>query len=132
MARLRGLLGNTIDSPLVNRIFKRPEPIPEPEFPTLEWGGESNFIIPPQSQFPSDSPTGSVTIIWPEDRDQSEQTEEDLQRTLTEVSRETSNVRVENPSDASQFVVVERIDKMTMTDSFSGETIVLAFNNPAG
>jgi hypothetical protein len=121
--RLGGLLGNTIDSPPVNRIFRRPEPTPEPEVPTLEWGGESNFTIPPQSQ--------SGGTSWPPDPS-SDSPEEAYQRTLTEVNRFTSNVRITNPTDASQFVVVERIDRMTMTDSGRGETVVLVFNNPAG
>jgi hypothetical protein len=125
--RVGGLFSNIIESPPVNRIFRRPEPEPEPEFPTLEWGGTSNFTLPPQSQ---SSGGNRVIINWPTFGEDSNP-EEEFQRTFNEVSRETSRVRVENPDDASQFVIVDRIDKLTMVDSGTSETVLMIFRNPA-
>lgn len=36
---------------------------------------------------------------------------------LSEVSRKTSTVRVENPADSSQFVDIQRIEQLTLKDA---------------
>lgn len=46
----------------------------------------------------------------------------------TELSRLSSTVRVENPSDPAQFVDVERIDSVTL-ETTTGERMTLVFNN---
>ena len=112
---------NPVQTAPVNRVFRRPEPdlTPPDEPPSIEWGEGSDFIMPPEIQF------GGIT--WPEDREDFE--EEAAGRTLTEVSRSTSSVQIENPNDPSQFVTVERINSITMRDSRAGETLTLVFNN---
>lgn len=47
---------------------------------------------------------------------------------LTEVSRQTTTVRVENPDDPTQFVDVERIQKLHMRDE-NGADHFLTLNN---
>ena len=46
----------------------------------------------------------------------------------TEKSRETQNVKVVNPDDDSQFVIVKEIKTLTMENSTTGESIVLRFS----
>lgn len=48
-----------------------------------------------------------------------------------EESRETEEVRVENPSDSSQYVIVENVLKVTMRAS-DGKLLILNFANDAG
>lgn len=47
----------------------------------------------------------------------------------TEMGRVTSDVRVENPDDADQFVVVERIDKITFRAPHSANLVQFVFRN---
>lgn len=49
---------------------------------------------------------------------------------LTEKSRTTSTVRVTNPDDATQFVDVQRIESMVLTDE-NKQAHNFTFNNPA-
>jgi hypothetical protein len=115
-----------IDSAPINRIFRRPDPPPEQLEATITWGASSQFILPPQSVTQPET-GGPIRINWPQ-----EEEEEEVPGpwTWTEVSRETSNFRVENPDDPSQYLIVQRIDRMTMSDSRDGETVILVFRNP--
>lgn len=77
-----------------------------PEIVTLEWGDtiEANY-----KQYSIGGLAGA-TVKW------------------TEVSRQTTTVRVSNPSDESQFVDVERIDRLTMRNE-KGQEQELVLNN---
>lgn len=123
----------TVESQPIQRIFRRPEPA-EPQPATLEWGDGSRFVFPPQVQNPTsggdDGTTRGPIIDWPDEFGGED--EQVAQWTWTEVSRETSDFRVENPEDPEQFLIVQRIDKMTMADSKSGDTVLLVFRNPGG
>ena len=48
---------------------------------------------------------------------------------LKETGRWTSTVRVENPDDPDQYVMVERIDRLRLQDD-SGQEHDWTFNNP--
>lgn len=118
-----------IDSQPINRIFRRPDPTPDIPEATISWGASSQFIFPPQTD---NNGRGGVTVTWP-NYDYGEDEEDDEieeMRTWRETSRITSPKRIENPSDAAQYVIVERIDQMVMVDSLDGQSVTLIFNNP--
>lgn len=113
-----------VDSKPVNRLFRRPEPEPDQAPAEIEWGESSEFIFPPQINY---------SWSWPDDdpdeEEEDQEEEPEGERVWSEVARETSNVRVENPNDAAQFVIVERIDTLIMLDSLTGETVTMRFRN---
>ena len=83
---------------------------------TLRWGEPSNFQLssgggsPPPEQPESDLPPIGD--------------EQDNVLEFTEVSRETTTVRISNPADPADFVDVERIDRI----SFKGpDGLIRAF-----
>lgn len=119
-----------IDSQPINRIFRRPDPTPSAPEALICWGESSQFVFPPQTVAPPSDPAGGggITVNWPED-------DGELQdipplRMLTEVSRVTSDKRIENPQDPEQYVIVQRIDELVMVDSIDGESITFIFDNP--
>jgi hypothetical protein len=116
-----------IDSAPINRVFRRPDPAPDLPDAFISWGAASNFLFPPLV-IPQSSSGGGIRINWPDTESDLEPTE--AERVWTEVRRETSPLRVENPQDASQFVIVERIDEVVMMDNREGGTVTLRFNNP--
>lgn len=48
---------------------------------------------------------------------------------FTETSRVTSTVRIEDASDPTVYVDIERIDQIDFEDAASGDTLRLVFNN---
>ena len=113
-----------VNSAPVNRVFERPAPPEERPPAAREWGDGSEFIFPPQINY---------SWNWPDDLTEGESEEPEppaSERRLTEVARATSPLRVENPNDPEQFVIVERIDSLIMLDSATGETITMEFRNP--
>jgi hypothetical protein len=72
------------------------------------WGGPSRFSRPDISD-PIESPTrvggGGFKVEWPKDDKQ----DSERVRVYSEIRRETEEVRVENPDDEDQYVMVERI-----------------------
>lgn len=90
--------------------------------------GDSGFIgIPRDDKVPGG---GGFTVKDPED---DEEPEDPPQFTWTEQSRKTKKIRVENPDDSEQYVIVERIEEMMMTapdhEPFNGQTHRWVFKN---
>lgn len=57
----------------------------------------------------------AMEIVWPE-----HDTDIDLYGNLTESSRSVSTKRIENPEDSNQYVDVEVVDRITLTDVLTG------------
>lgn len=123
--------------------FNRIAPIVEEPLADAEivWGDGSRFIIPPSAyetpqdligdwEFPIEDveefPEGTrfTVVALPSD-----EFDQQGRRLLIETARLTSQLRVENPDDPEQFVIIERIDKLLMADNEGRETI-LEFRNP--
>lgn len=68
-------------------------------------------------------------IEAPRDLDTGVQPEEVSVRTFTEESRSSVDVRVENPEDEEQYVIVTRAQVSNMYDSRNGETVSFLWLN---
>jgi hypothetical protein len=120
-----------IDSQPINRIFRRPDPTPETPETLITWGASSQFVFPPQVTSAGTPGSGAISYNWPTYNYNNGEEDPVLEeRYWTEVSRITSPKRVENPEDAEQYVIIDRIDEMVMVDSKDGESITLVFRNP--
>lgn len=92
-------------------------PEPEDEEAFARWGGTENID-------PDDQSAGAQAIInnyrFPAPNNDDEDDKEDdpqVTYTYTEVNRKTETVRVENPDDSDQYVMVERITEITFKSS---------------
>ncbi|MBX9757203.1 MAG: hypothetical protein K2Y29_00390 [Beijerinckiaceae bacterium] len=98
----------------------------------LAWGDTSRFIRPDLSEpVTSATPFGApgARYKWekeePEDED--DETDDDVS-TYREISREVQKIRVQNPNDAEQYVMVERITSIKFSRP-SGGSVRFVFNN---
>jgi hypothetical protein len=93
----------------------------------ISWGASSRFIRPNLSE-PLRSDTslgeGGFKITWPKDEEEEEKTV----RQYSEISRETETIRVENPDDEEQYVMVERINTIDFS-SPDGSTVRFILKN---
>lgn len=88
----------------------------------ITWGAASRFLRSDKTE-PSRSSGFSTTIS-----DKEEDEEEEPVRLYQEIRRTVSVIRVENPSDASQFVDVERIETIDFTAP-DGGTVRFVLNH---
>lgn len=97
----------------------------------VRWGAASDFIkaLGGEQFIPTIS-----TVNWPEfpgggESEEEEEEEKEIPVVdWTEMSRTTSDVRVENPDDEEQYVIVQRIETITFQTA-RGERIRLNFRN---
>lgn len=90
---------NAADLILQNLLRPRP-PENEDAEAQLCWGGESDFSAEPPAVVYAKPPV-------PDNSDGGDGVESVSTITFTEVSRKVTKIRVENPSDAEQYVMVE-------------------------
>jgi hypothetical protein len=91
----------------------------------VRWGKASRFVV----QMKGERFLPSIQIVnWPDFPKNDEDEDEQPVIDWFEVSRETSDVRVENPDDSDQYVIVQRVEKITFQTP-KGELIRLNFNN---
>lgn len=77
----------------------------------VTWGGPSDFTVSDSSERDDGD---SVEVDWPKDDEDLEQFGVEIPTLrFEEFSREVDVVRVENPDDPDQYVMVERITKIT-------------------
>ncbi len=96
--------------PLGPTPIPRSEPAAEDD-PAVNTAGEVDWVFSWQTAA-VDINFRTHTIIWPEDKPV-EQAVEVPTLEFEEYERNVTNVRVENPADSDQFVVVERINDIT-------------------
>jgi hypothetical protein len=68
-----------------------------------------------------------IEVIWPDRNDEGANDPEAI--IYQEVRREVSVIRVENPSDAAQYVDVERIEKIDFTNLETGRLVRFILNH---
>ena len=107
------------------------QPLPgEEDEAFISWGSASRFISPQITQ-PVTSRTsfggGGFRVTWPDDKDKNKE-----KKTLeyTEIERTVTEVRVENPDDEEQYVMVERIESIDFRGP-DGATHRFTLNNDA-
>lgn len=115
----------------LTRLLARKPSVDEEAEAHVRWGGPSDFLLTLRGG-PRYIPVVEI-INWPEDRDGEEEEEPQPILEWTEVpgTRETSDVRVENPDDADQYVIVQRAEKV-LFHTHEGEYIRLNFANEEG
>ncbi|MEJ6845077.1 hypothetical protein V3589_02490 [Sinorhizobium fredii] len=97
----------------------------------VRWGKPSRFV---QAMRGTQKFLPTIEIInWPNFPDEGEEEEEQPVLDWQEVagSRVTSEVRVENPDDEEQYVMVQRTEKVVF-QTHTGELIRLNFANQEG
>lgn len=90
----------------------------------IEWGTTSNFSSSSDNEDPVDSKKQGGTTgfeVVPEE-------DEEFDNTFTESSRDTEEIRVENPDDPDAYVMVERITMITFSQK-KGKEIKFKFAN---
>jgi hypothetical protein len=92
----------------------------------ITWGSASRFLRSDQTEPSRTSGGFSFTTNKRDPEDEPES--EDGERIYREVARTVSVIRVENPSDASQFVDVERIETIDFTAP-DGGTVRFVLNH---
>lgn len=93
----------------------------------VRWGKASDFVqaLSGRKFLPS------IQIInWPDFPGNDEDEEEEPVIDWEEIARTTSDVRVENPDDSDQYVIVQRVETITFQTP-EGERIRLKFKNEA-
>lgn len=96
-----------------------PEPAPvEPEA-FLRWGGPSAFSFDDSFR---DVASGGVSFHTDDDDN------DDVEEQYSETGRSTSDVKVENPDDPDQFVIVQQIQSMAFSGP-GGRKIRFQFSN---
>lgn len=99
----------------------------------LCWGEPSEFLL---SSFGSAPSGGGLTVQWDADNDGKDDDNKDVSLCdaeadeYQEVCRETRKIRVENPNDPNQYVIVERALAITL-QSPAGTLVRFNFNYPA-
>lgn len=93
------------------------QPLPgEEDAAFISWGAPSRFITPQLTQPVTSSTSfggaggGSFRVIWP-DADKPKKSE--IEREYTEIEREVETIKITNPDDAQQYVMVERISEIS-------------------
>lgn len=88
----------------------------------LRWGGPSQFNFSDSFRDKANNPFGFHTKDEPND--------ENVVYQFTETGRNTSQVRVENPDDPDQFVIVEQINAIEFSGP-KGVVYSFRFANPS-
>lgn len=98
-----------------------PEPIPEQPEAFIEWGGPSVFSY--EDSFRALATSG-IGFHVDDPGDQGIPTV-----TYTETGRLTTDKRIENPEDADQFVIVQRIDRIAFQGPGGGQVEFILNNS---
>lgn len=106
----------SVDSFRTPRVPAEPPPV-EPEA-FIRWGGPSAFSYDDSFR---DIANGGVSFHTDDDDDEAPEV------SYTETGRSTSDVRVENPDDPDQFVIVQKVNSMSLSAS-GGRKIKLQFS----
>lgn len=104
------------------------EPLPgEDDEAFISWGAPSRFIQPQITQPVTSSTSfgGGLRVTWPDDE---KKQKKEIEREYTELSREVETIKITNPDDASQYVMVERISEIKFRAP-DGSTAVFKLNN---
>ncbi len=104
------------------------QPLPgEDDEAFISWGAPSRFITPQITQPVTSSSSfgGGFRVTWPED-DKPKKSQ--IERTYTEISRTVDTIKIENPEDSSQYVMIERIDEIQFSAP-DGSTATFKLNN---
>lgn len=91
----------------------------------VRWGKASQFIA--QMQGTQYLPTINI-VNWPDFPGNEEDEEEETVIDWNELARTTSDVRVENPDDDEQYVIVQRVETITFQTP-EGKRIRFIFKN---
>lgn len=101
----------------------------------ISWGKASSFIRPvtdPVVANPADDLYGDlgggVKVNFPKKKP-TEEPDDVADIAMTEIRRETKDVRIEDPSDSAVYVIVKRIEKVWMRNSENGKTYRFEFKN---
>ncbi|NEI52723.1 hypothetical protein GR217_34455 [Rhizobium leguminosarum] len=116
--------GNAGASFLARLLARKPSEDKDAEA-HVRWGKASSFVV--QMRGRQFLPTISI-VNWPEFPKDKDDDKEQPVKDWFEISRETSDVRVENPDDSDQYVIVQRVEKITFQTP-EGELIRLNFKN---
>lgn len=105
------------------------EPLPgEGSDAYIAWGAPSRFISPQITQPVTSSTSfggGGYRVEWPDD---TKKNKSKVKREYTETSRTVDTIRIENPEDKTQYVMVERIEEIEFRAP-DGSTVVFKLNN---
>jgi hypothetical protein len=109
--------------PVLLRIAAQQPPPVAPDAAEIRWGKASNL----------EAVTPTLTVIFPDDSDTpddpSQQEPPPFQ--YEETWRQVSKIKVANPDDADQYVMVERVEKIIFRGE-DGRRIQLNFHNDPG
>ena len=116
----------TVDSAPRPTPVKR-DPLPgEDTEAYIEWGARSNFIITQLTDpIEQTEPFGGMNFRLQPDSDKDKPSKKEL--VLTEYQRTTDKVKVTNPENESNWVMVERITEITFQRS-DGGSVRMKFN----
>jgi hypothetical protein len=78
-----------------------------------KWGGTSRFISQPQNPIETFG-YGGFTATWPDPPPREPEEPDPPEVTYTEVSRQEHEIRVENPEDKEQYIMVKKIKTIKM------------------
>ncbi|TBB28120.1 hypothetical protein ELH48_13630 [Rhizobium ruizarguesonis] len=120
----RNVDGDPGDRFLARLLARKPSEDEDAEA-QVRWGKASSFV----QQLKGEKILPTIQIVnWPDfpgnDKDDEEEPVIDWQ----ELARTTSNVRVENPDDSDQYVIVQRVETITFQTP-EGKRIRLNFKN---
>lgn len=101
----------------------------EDEIADLRWGKPADFLLVAGGLLPVTEP--EVTVIWPDnDEGAEDDDEEEPVIEYDEVSRVEEEIRVENPDDADQYVIVARVTTMLLRRRDDQRLVRFTFNPP--
>jgi hypothetical protein len=105
------------------------QPLPgENDLAFISWGAPSRFITPQLTQPVTSSSrfgSGGFRVTWPEDE---KPQKSEVNRIYAEISRTVDTIKVENPDDPEQYVMIERIDEIEFRAP-DGSTATFKLNN---
>jgi hypothetical protein len=114
-----------VESEPFNRLLPGADADYDPPEAIITWGASSQFIIPPitSATLPDESDGRGVDVTLPDDGGSGTPVV-----TWNEIARTTSDLRVENPEDPEQYVIIRRIESMTFEVS-TGVQVRMRFRN---
>jgi hypothetical protein len=123
-AGLTALTDPAAGQALLKRLLAKKQLADSDEVANIRWGKASRFtLIEPEAK-----KQPSVTVIWPDDDGEEE---EPAPVQWTEISRTEETIRVENPDDAEQYVMVARATSVLFRKEDDGTMHQFNFNYPA-
>jgi len=114
-ATVRPFVGSAAGKRILDPINRKPATPGKTVDSSITWGQASNFEIIERKQ-PEVAVRGVGGIEFIKGTTPTTPPEDppaEVTYKFTETGRKTTKVRVENPSDATQYVMVERIDEIT-------------------